>query len=97
MFYYAATTSDGEGGGQLSPSMSSSSLSAAALAAAEHSATTTTLGLVVHSLADGLAIGAAFRLTLDLTLILFVAIMLHKVSRLLCLLKRGGSHCIMAL
>ncbi|VDM35303.1 unnamed protein product [Hydatigera taeniaeformis] len=45
--------------------------SAAALAAAEHSASTTTMGLVVHSLADGLAIGAAFGLTLDLTLILF--------------------------
>nr|CDS27187.1 zinc transporter zip9 [Hymenolepis microstoma] len=50
----------------------------AALAEAEHSALTTTVGLVVHSLADGLAIGAAFSLTLDLTLILFIAIMLHK-------------------
>ncbi|VDN99111.1 unnamed protein product [Rodentolepis nana] len=51
---------------------------AVALAEAEHSALTTTVGLVVHSLADGLAIGAAFSLTIDLTLILFIAIMLHK-------------------
>ncbi|VDD76580.1 unnamed protein product [Mesocestoides corti] len=45
--------------------------SSSALAAAEHSAMTTTLGLVVHSIADGIAVGAAFGLTLDLTLILF--------------------------
>ncbi|KAH9280865.1 Zinc transporter ZIP9 [Echinococcus granulosus] len=72
------TTSDGEGAGLSSPSILSSSSPAAALAAVEHSAKTTTLGLVVHSFADGLAIGAAFGLTLDLTLILFIAIMLHK-------------------
>ncbi|EUB62593.1 Zinc transporter ZIP9 [Echinococcus granulosus] len=80
------TTSDGEGAGLSSPSILSSSSPAAALAAVEHSAKTTTLGLVVHSFADGLAIGAAFGLTLDLTLILFIAIMLHKASRLFCFL-----------
>ncbi|VEL39516.1 unnamed protein product [Protopolystoma xenopodis] len=42
---------------------------------------TATLGLVVHSFADGMALGAAFGLgQLRLEFLLFTAIMLHKVS-----------------
>ena len=41
---------------------------------------TTTLGLVVHAAADGIALGAAAATNeLDVEIIIFLAIMLHKV------------------
>lgn len=42
---------------------------------------TATLGLVVHAAADGVALGAAATTSqADVELIVFVAIMLHKVN-----------------
>jgi len=42
---------------------------------------TATLGLVVHAAADGIALGAAASTShSDVTMIVFVAIMLHKVG-----------------
>jgi ZIP Zinc transporter. len=42
---------------------------------------TATLGLVVHSAVDGVALGAAATTThTDVEMIVFIAIMLHKVS-----------------
>ncbi|CAI2734882.1 unnamed protein product [Schistosoma spindalis] len=53
-----------------------------------------TCGLVIHSLADGLAIGSAFALNqLQLELILFLAIILHKIPAafgLSCFLLHEG-------
>lgn len=43
---------------------------------------TATLGLVVHSAADGVALGAAATTSqADVEMIVFLAIMLHKVRR----------------
>ena len=43
---------------------------------------TTTLGLVVHAAADGIALGAAAATNqLDVEIIVFLAIMLHKVEQ----------------
>ena len=44
---------------------------------------TATIGLVVHAAADGIALGAAASTQRqDLQLIVFFAIMLHKVSKI---------------
>lgn len=52
-----------------------------------HKGLIVTCGLVIHSLADGLAIGSAFALNqLQLELILFLAIILHKVSKIIYLI-----------
>lgn len=49
---------------------------------------TATIGLVVHAAADGIALGAASTTThSDIQLIVFVAIMLHKVK--LCPRAKG--------
>lgn len=45
---------------------------------------TATLGLVVHAAADGVALGAAATTSqADVELIVFLAIMLHKVKRIM--------------
>lgn len=44
---------------------------------------TATLGLVVHAAADGVALGAAATTSqADVELIVFLAIMLHKVNKI---------------
>ncbi|CAH8682613.1 unnamed protein product [Schistosoma rodhaini] len=59
-----------------------------------HKGLIVTCGLVIHSLADGLAIGSAFALNqLQLELILFLAIILHKIPAafgLSCFLLHEG-------
>ncbi|KAF5395051.1 Zinc transporter ZIP9-B [Paragonimus heterotremus] len=66
--------------GQSSTSNSSSSTGVPNAAVCGRRRSTATLGLVFHSFADGLALGAAFAVDqIQLELILFVAIILHKV------------------
>ncbi|TKA73344.1 hypothetical protein B0A55_06788 [Friedmanniomyces simplex] len=56
---------------------------------------TTTLGLVIHALADGIALGASSTTTTRLTFIIFLALMLHKAPAAFgltsVLLKQGFS------
>ncbi|KAG5452950.1 Zinc transporter ZIP9 [Clonorchis sinensis] len=62
------------------PAASTSGCSASNGAGAGHQRATATLGLVVHSFADGLALGAAFASEqVRLELVLFLAIILHKI------------------
>ncbi|KAF8569512.1 hypothetical protein P879_03670 [Paragonimus westermani] len=66
--------------GQNSTSSSSSSTGVPNASACGRRRSTATLGLVFHSIADGLALGAAFAVDqIQLELILFIAIILHKV------------------
>ncbi|KAK4475425.1 hypothetical protein MN116_002480 [Schistosoma mekongi] len=61
---------------------------------ANHKGFIVTCGLIIHSLADGLAVGSAFALNqLQLELILFLAIILHKIPAafgLSCFLLHEG-------
>ncbi|KAA3679156.1 solute carrier family 39 (zinc transporter), member 9 [Paragonimus westermani] len=66
--------------GQNSTSTSSSSTVVPNAGVCGRRRSTATLGLVFHSFADGLALGAAFAVDqIQLELILFIAIILHKV------------------
>ncbi|RUS78261.1 hypothetical protein EGW08_013977 [Elysia chlorotica] len=67
------------GGPSVSSQSSSSDLESAIVGVQNRNKMTATLGLVVHAAADGIALGAAIKLSeTHITMIVFVAIMLHK-------------------
>ncbi|GFN96556.1 Zinc transporter zip9-like [Plakobranchus ocellatus] len=68
------------GGSSVSTSTSSSDLESAVVGVQQNrNKMTATLGLVVHAAADGIALGAAIKLSeTHITMIVFIAIMLHK-------------------
>lgn len=67
------------GGPSVASPSTSSDLESAIVGAQNRNKMTATLGLVVHAAADGIALGAAIKLSENhITMIVFIAIMLHK-------------------
>ncbi|CAH8874849.1 unnamed protein product [Trichobilharzia szidati] len=78
----------------LNENSNQSTTTSSSIQSANHKGFIVTCGLVIHSLADGLAIGSAFALNqLQLEIILFLAIILHKIPAafgLSCFLLHEG-------